>query len=488
MAFNSLQFLAFFPIVVAVFFLLPHRARWGWLLLASLYFYGLWQPVLLLQMLAATLVTYLFGLRIERAPDKKQRKSILKLAVVLLVGNLFAFKYTSFVNESFRGLFEAIGIDYPIPTVHLLLPLGISFYTFLLIGYLVDVSNGLKAERHFGIFALFVTFFPKIVAGPIERSKNLLPELHREQTFDYRRVVSGLLLMALGFFKKVVVGDRLAPFVNQVFGDPQAHDGVAMVFATGMFAFQLYCDFSGYSDIAVGAARVLGIRLMNNFNRPYLAISIADYWKRWHISLSTWLTDYVYTPLTRTKAIKMKWYYLMLVSLFITFLVSGLWHGAQWTFVAWGALHGTYMVVSMMTQKWRRKVNQRIGLEARPRLHHAVRVVTTFALVGLAYILFQASSLRDAFYIFTHLHTGWGHAPSAFKSFLDGRTAELVFALYGIAFVLIADAVQARGDLRELLAARPAWMRWAVYYTAAVSIILLGAFYDTNQKFIYFQF
>jgi hypothetical protein len=184
----------------------------------------------------------------------------------------------------------------------------------------------------------------------------------------------------------------------------------------------------------------------------------------------------------------MKWYYLMLVSLFITFLASGLWHGAQWTFVAWGALHGTYMVVSMTTQKWRRKVNQRIGLEARPRLHHVVRVATTFALVGLAYILFQASSLADAFYIFTHLHTGWGHAAGAFKEFLDGRTAELAFALYGIAFVLIADAVQAKGDLRELLAARPAWQRWTVYYAAAVSIVLLGAFYDTNQKFIYFQF
>jgi alginate O-acetyltransferase complex protein AlgI len=487
-AFNSLQFLAFFPLVVVGFFLLPHRVRSLWLLAASLYFCGAGQPLALVWMLAATVVTYWVAIKVDGAPDKPRKKAIMKMGVALLVANLVVFKYTSFVNESFRSVAGWFGGAYPVPVIHLLLPIGISFYTFLLIGYLVDVSNGLKAERSFGTFALFVTYFPKLVAGPIERAKNLLPQLHVEQTFDYRRVVSGLVLMALGFFKKVVVGDRLAPFVQQAYGDPRGHDGVVMVLATWMFAFQVYCDFSGYTDIAIGAARTMGYKLINNFNRPYFAISIADYWKRWHISLSSWLTDYVYTPLTRTKAIKMKWYYLMLLSLFITFVVSGFWHGAQWTFVVWGVLHGTYMITSMLTQKWRRKVNQSLGLDRRPRLHNVLRVMFTFCLVCFAYIWFQAASVADAVYISTHLHTGWGHAVASAKDFLDDRYAELAFALYGIAVVMIADTLAAKGDIVERLVARPARVRWAVYYTTAVSIILLGAFYDTQQKFIYFQF
>jgi alginate O-acetyltransferase complex protein AlgI len=486
-AFNSFQFLVFFPAVLVVYFLLPFRARWVWLLLGSLYFYGLWPPLVLIQILAATAATFYIALRIDQAPDKPKKKSILRVGVVLLVLNLVVFKYTGFVNESVRSVFGWFGATYPVPVVHLLLPLGISFYTFSLISYLIDVSNGMKAERHAGIFTLYVTYFPKLVAGPIERAKTLLPQLHKDHAFEYGRVVAGLQLIAWGAFKKVVVADRLAPFVDRIYGDPQAHDGVAMALATWAFAFQVYCDFSGYSDIAIGVAQTMGYKLMDNFNRPYFAISIQDFWKRWHISLTSWLTDYLYTPLTRQKLIKMKLYYLMMGGLFVTFVISGFWHGAAWTFVAWGALHGFYLICSMMTRNMRLKSIKLFKLDQNPRVHHVLRIVFTFTLVCFAYVFFKAKDVSDAFYIFGHLFTGWTSPGNGVRAFLFGHLAEFVLAVYGILAVMLVD-LKAEGDVRKLLAARPTWVRWSLYYACTVSVILLGAFYDLNQQFIYFRF
>jgi alginate O-acetyltransferase complex protein AlgI len=483
-AFNSFQFLVFFPVVFAVYFLLPHRARWGWLLLASLYFYGAWPPWALVQILAAAAATFYIALKIDQAQAKPEKKKIQKIGVVLLVLNLVVFKYTGFFNESLRSV---IGASYPIPVVQLLLPLGISFYTFSLISYLIDVANGMKAERHAGIFALYVTFFPKLVAGPIERAKTLLPQLHKQQAFDYAQVVAGLQLIAWGAFKKIVVADRLAPFVDRVYGNPQAHEGVAMTLATWAFAFQVYCDFSGYSDIAIGAAQTMGFKLLDNFNRPYFAISIQDFWKRWHISLSNWLTDYVYTPLTRQRLIKMKLYYLMIGGLFVTFVISGFWHGAAWTFVIWGALHGAYLITSMMTRNLRARSIKLFQLDKVPRVHHLLRIAFTFSLVCFAYIFFKARNVSEAFYIVTHLPTGWAHVGSGVRVFMFGYMAEFVLAVYGIIVVMLVD-LQGKGDVRELLAARPGWVRWSLYYACTVSVILLGAFYDLNQQFIYFRF
>lgn len=485
MAFNSFHYLAFFPAAVAVFFVLPQRLRWAWLLLASLYFYGLWSPLLLLQIVLATTVSWFLGLKIEAAPAKEQKRRILTSGILLLIANLFVFKYTGFANESVRSVFGWFGGRYPIPTIQLLLPLGISFYTFQLIAYLVDVHRGEKAERHLGVFGVFIAFFPKLVSGPIERAKNLLPQLHREQTFDYARVVAGLELMAYGFFKKVVVADRLAPAVTRVYDDPRAYDGIAMVAATWLFAFQVYCDFSGYTDIARGSAQVMGYKLMENFNRPYFATSIADFWKRWHISLTTWLTDYVYTPLTRQRRFKIKFYYLILWSLFITFVVSGLWHGAQWTFVVWGALHGSYIVCSTLTQKWRARVAAALKLDCVPRLHRAYKVAVTFGLVCIAYVFFQAHTLADAVYILTHSFTGW--SMSGLKEFVSGQWVEVGIGLLGMAAVLLVDSLVG-GGIHELLAKRSVWVRWSIYQACALSIVLFGAFYETNQKFIYFQF
>jgi D-alanyl-lipoteichoic acid acyltransferase DltB (MBOAT superfamily) len=350
MPFISLAFVGYFAIVALVHFLLPLRWRWAWLLAASLVFCGWVEPIFLLQLMSATGLTYYAALRIEAEPDKERKQPILGWAVLALVANLFVFKYTSFFNETFRSLFAGLGAEYPVAPIQLPLPLGISFYTFLLIGYLVDVFRGAAAERHFGIFALFAAFFPKFVSGPIERGKNLLPQLHAPEGFDAQRVMLGLQLVLWGVFKKAVVADRIAGFVDPVYNDPGAWDGVAYISATFLYAFQVYCDFSGYTDIAIGLAIILGYRLMNNFNRPYFATSIQDFWKRWHISLTSWLTDYIYTPLTRQKTLKIKFFTMMLIGLFVTFVASGLWHGAQWTCVAWGALHGAYIVAAVMLQ------------------------------------------------------------------------------------------------------------------------------------------
>ena len=455
-----------------------------------MYFYGVWQPLLLLQIFGATAAGYWLGLRIEAEPDKSHRVKILTWAIWLLVGNLLVFKYTTFVNESLRSMFGWVGVPYGIPYIELLLPIGISFYTFQLISYVVDVHRGtVPAERHFGIFAVYVLFFPKLVAGPIERAKGLMPQLHQGHRFDAERVASGLQLAGWGMFKKVVVADRVAPFVAQVYDDPTGTSGVAITVATLLFAVQVYADFSGYTDIALGTAEMLGFKLTQNFRRPYFAASINDFWKRWHISLTSWLTDYIYTPLTRTKKIRIKWYYLMLISLFVTFLASGLWHGAQWTFVAWGALHGAYLVGSTMTQKWRRKIGKRWGVNRAPKLHHAGQVAITFVLVCFAYLFFQARTMADAWYMIVHLPTGWLNAPTEVRDFIAGHYAELTFALSGTAAIVVVDALQERGwKMREVVRRQPLFVRWGLTAGLALSIALMGAFYEDGQEFIYFQF
>jgi D-alanyl-lipoteichoic acid acyltransferase DltB (MBOAT superfamily) len=262
-----------------------------------------------------------------------------------------------------------------------------------------------------------------------------------------------------------------------------------MAVATLLFTVQVYCDFSGYSDIAIGAAQTLGYNLMKNFNQPYLAVSIQDFWKRWHISLSTWLSDYIYTPLARSKFLKLKWYNMMLVSLFATFVISGLWHGAQWTFVAWGALHGVYLVSSMLTQRLRRKAVKFVRFDRVPQVHYVLRIAFTFSLVCFSYILFRANTMADALYIMSHLFTGWGNlAKGVYHGLIAGRGPEFLLAMYGITVVGIVEALQKQGSVRVRIAAQSAWVRWGLYYAVATSVIILGAFYDDAQQFIYFQF
>ncbi|HOD52534.1 MAG TPA: MBOAT family O-acyltransferase, partial [Candidatus Hydrogenedentes bacterium] len=344
MLFNSLQFVVFFPIVVMVYFALPFRFRWAFLLAASYYFYGCWRANYLVLLFASTILDYVAGLGIGSTNNPRVRTLFLLMSLIGNFGMLFTFKYFNFFTSNFEFLFDFYRI--PKPALQVLLPVGISFYTFQTLSYTIDVYRGeQKPERHFGYFALYVTFFPQLVAGPIERSTRLLPQFFVKHDFDYERLRSGLLIMMVGFFKKLVIADRLSIYVDEVYNNPGKYHGLPVIAATYFFAFQIFCDFAGYSDIAIGSARIMGFELMQNFRRPYFATSISDFWRRWHISLSTWMRDYLYVALGGNRVSKLKWYR----NLILTFVLSGLWHGAAWTFVIWGFFHGACLVTSILT-------------------------------------------------------------------------------------------------------------------------------------------
>ncbi|MBI3914739.1 MAG: MBOAT family protein [Chloroflexi bacterium] len=479
MLFNSLQFAFFFPIVTALYFLLPHRLRWALLLSASCLFYAAFIPQYLLVLFFLIAVDYVAGIWIEGA-EGERRKKFLLASLVSNIGILAIFKYLDFFNANLRALAGFLDWNYPIGMLGIILPIGLSFHTFQSLSYTIEVYRGRqKAERHPGIFALYVMFYPQLVAGPIERPYNLLHQFYEKHSFDYARVTNGLKLMAWGLFKKVVIADRLADFVNPIFNQPTAYEGIPLILAAIFFGYQIYCDFSGYSDIAIGAAQVMGFRLMQNFNRPYAASSIADFWRRWHISLSTWFRDYLYFPLGGNRVGKLRWHF----NLLITFLVSGLWHGASWTFVIWGGLHGAYLIVAQSFDS----LLARLGVKFNPndRLARAAQIVITFALVSFAWIFFRASTFQDALYISTHLFTGISIGAPAMQELLT----YLNMAKIGILAILVMEIAYLfwnNAGLRARLSSQPAWLRWSAYYALMMSILLFGKF--SESKFIYFQF
>src|SRR5215211_4458511 len=423
MLFNSAAFLIFFPIVTTAYFLLPHRFRWMLLLAASCCFYMAFIPQYILILAVTITVDYFAGLGLEKFEGRKKRW-VLIASILTNIGMLAFFKYFNFANENLAALANFMGWNYPVHTLSIILPIGLSFHTFQSLSYTIEVYRGhQRAERHFGYLALYVMYYPQLVAGPIERPQNILHQLHAEHHFDYARVTDGLKWMAWGMFKKVVVADRMLQFVNPVYGAPTSYDGPALVLATLAFAVQIYCDFSGYSDIALGSAQVMGVKLMKNFDHPYFARSISDFWRRWHISLSTWFRDYLYIPLGGNRVARPRWY----ANLFITFLVSGLWHGARWTFVVWGALHGAYLILALVSGDARARVRSALGLERHPTVLRLWQTTATFALVGVAWVFFRAASLVDAWYVVTHLASGLGGQLSAIVA--RGRAAieSLVF-------------------------------------------------------------
>ncbi|MFD3002849.1 MBOAT family O-acyltransferase [Pontibacter toksunensis] len=494
MLFNSLEFVFFFPTVVLLYFLFPYRFRWMVLLIASYTFYMFWRVDYAVILVVSTLIDYLCSRMMDRytEDDREKRKPWLWLSILSNLGILFTFKYYNFFNTAAKDLADVLGVGYAAPAFELLLPMGISFYTFQTMSYSIDVYYGrIKAEKHLGIFALFVTFFPQLVAGPIERAGNLLGQLREKHEVDYQRVASGLKLMAWGMFKKVVIADRLAVMVNQVYNNPTDYEGIPLIVATVFFAFQIYCDFSGYSDIAIGSARVMGFRLMENFRRPYFARSIKEFWGRWHISLSTWFRDYLYIPLGGNRVIKWRWYY----NIFIVFLVSGLWHGANWTFITWGALHGLYQVFGFLTEKKRDALAQQLGLDRHRLLYRAIQVGTTFALVCFAWIFFRANSVADALHISTHMFTGMSESVTELVTNERGlRRAwawlgqnKYIFIL-GCLTLLVLFLLELLSETgRKLsIAQQPALVRTAAYGVGVALILLTGRFVDA--EFIYFQF
>ncbi len=479
MLFNSFQFLIFFPVVTAAYWALPHRRRWQLLIIASCYFYMVLVPEYILILFFLILVDYFAGLFIDKA-EGRIRKLILVISLMANIGTLGVFKYFNFFNNNLGLVFDLFGWKYTISNLHLILPIGLSFHTFQSMSYTIEVyRKRYPAERHLGFYALYVLFYPQMVAGPIERPGNLLRQFHQEQTFEYQPVADGLKLMMWGLFKKIVIADRLAILVNNVYDTPTHYTGLPLILATYCFSFQIYCDFSGYSDIAIGAAKVMGIRLMKNFDRPYYAKSIGEFWKRWHISLSSWFRDYVYIPLGGNRVATGRWYF----NLFFVFLVSGLWHGANWTFVIWGALHGMYLIGSILTQKVRDRLSAVTDLPNYPLLKKLVGIFITFHLVTFSWIFFRAKSLKAAWYIITHLFR-FSSDQSIWTLGLD--RFELLIALLAIVCLESVHLLQRQQPVTQRLRPQPAWLRWSFYGATVVVILLFGKF--TSLDFIYFQF
>ncbi len=480
MLFNSLNFLIFFPVVSTLFFLLPHRFRWALLLVASCIFYMAFIPKYILILAATIVVDYFAGIQIERSTGKR-RMVFLTVSILSNIGFLAFFKYGNFIEVNVNALAQFLDWNYSLAALKIILPVGLSFHTFQALSYIIEVYRGTqKAERNFGIFALYVMFFPQLVAGPIERPQNLLPQFRIEHHFDLERVGSGLRLMLWGFFKKMVVADTLAAGVNVVFNNPTDFTGTAFIVATIFFAFQIYCDFSGYSDIAIGSARVLGFKLMQNFDDPYHSRSISEFWKRWHISLSTWFKDYLYIPLGGNRVPKWRNY----LNLFIVFTVSGLWHGANWTFIAWGALHGAYLILAIVFRKWRERLASLLHLDHFRILSAALSIATTFSLVSIGWIFFRANSIQDAIYIVSHLFMGLS-LDSYSLTLTKGRT----WLIYALAAIAVMETVQILIKSPRAVAYFmncPKYVRIAIYAVLTLTILLSG---NTNEaQFIYFQF
>lgn len=487
MTFNSVIFLIFFPLVTFLYFTIPHKYRWFLLLSASIYFYMSFVPKYILILALTILIDYIAGIYLEKSSGQR-KKWFLILSLVANGAILFFFKYFGFFDHNLDKLATLLHWRNPIPDLKILLPIGLSFHTFQSMSYTIEVYRGhQKAEKNFGIFALYVMFYPQLVAGPIERPQNLLHQFYEKHEFSLQRLGSGLRLMVWGFFKKIFIADRLAVFANQVFNNVYDYHGISLLIAVIFFAFQIYCDFSGYSDIAIGAAEVMGFKLMKNFDRPYISQSISEFWKRWHISLSTWFKDYVYIPLGGSRV----GLYRLSFNLLITFLISGLWHGAKWTFVFWGLLNGIYLVVGNFKNSWFRKINF-IGLKKFPTLNNIWQICSTFFLTCFAWIFFRANTFNDAFYIIKNIFTGWDNFARQLGNqyfihqniYLEQYRGNFALAIIAIAILLISEYFRDKTAAGQIQL-KP-WLRNLICIALVFLIFGFGEFKD--QQFIYFQF
>lgn len=494
MLFNSINYVIFFPIVLLLYLLLPKKAKPVWLLLCSYFFYMCWNPKYVVLILFTTVATYVCALLIGRASRPAARKAWVGVCVGVNLAILFLFKYFDFFLENLNRFTSLIGTGEIRSPFHFLLPVGISFYTFQAIGYVIDVYRGdIRAEKNFIDYALFVSFFPQLVAGPIERSRNLLPQIKsikEKNLFTYDNLVSGFGTILWGLLMKTVIADRALIVVDYVFARYYRFGTVELVLAAFLFSVQIYADFAGYSYIAIGSARILGIRLMENFNTPYFSLSIADFWSRWHISLSTWFKDYVYIPLGGNRKGKVRKYF----NLFITFLVSGLWHGAAWHYVAWGVLHGFYRVFGEITGKLRDKITDKLGISKSPFSFRFGKAFITCILVGIAWIFFRAESIGVAIDYLKRMFTCpnfWVLSDeSLYNLGLDRREAGILFiALLALVIVAVIRRVK-KEEIGVFLARQNLWFRWAVFFLIIGCIILFGEYGEnfSSAKFIYFDF
>lgn len=482
MLFNSIQYAFFLPIVFILYWAIPKHFRWGILLVSSYYFYMNWNPKYVVLILFTTLISFLCALMIEKTKNIKLKKVYIAVTLIVSLGVLFVFKYFNFFMDSLYVLLTNMGFHVHTITLKLLLPVGISFYTFQTLSYVIDVYRGdVSAEHHFGKYAAFISFFPQLVAGPIERTSNLLPQINKPNDFSYKKAAYGMKLMAWGFFKKIIISDTFAIYVDNVYNNLSAYTGFSLVIATVLFAVQIYCDFSGYSDIAIGSANLFNIDLMQNFRSPYFSASIKEFWTRWHISLSTWFRDYLYIPLGGNRCGKLRHY----SNLIITFLVSGLWHGASWTFVLWGFIHGVGQVVENLFSSGKKK-----NIEHKHNLRWLCSVIFIFVFCNFTWIFFRVSDIREAGYIFKNIFSGISAPLLYLKS---GFTAMGIW-LYEIESIIIMlvvlfafDYFNLKTDVIEKISTLNIFTRWIIYLAFAIlTLIMYPSVY--GGQFIYFQF
>ena len=502
MLFNSIQFLIFFPVVVFIYYIIPDKIKYLWLLVTSYYFYMCWNPKYILLMLFSTAVTYVSGLLIESVKKKEKagtwdskkcvtrKKMVVAASFILNISLLIYFKYINFGISILQKLFSVVHVDVVFPHFDIMLPVGISFYIFQALSYTMDVyRDEVYAEKNFFRYAVFVSFFPQLVAGPIERSKNLLKQLAVPKKFDFDRARDGFLQMLWGFFLKIVLADRIAMFVDSVYGNYSKYPGYFLIAATVLFAVQIYCDFAGYSTIAMGTAGIMGVELMENFRAPYMSLSVADFWRKWHISLTSWFKDYLYIPLGGSRKGKIRKY----INKMIVFLVSGLWHGASFTFVIWGGLNGLYQVAGEMLQPVRDKFVSALKLDRKSLGHKIFKMAVTFVLVDFAWIFFRADTTHDAFNIVKSMftvHNPWIMVDgSLFKCGLTAPDFMLMLVCIGI--LVFADYCRHRNiKIRSIISSCDCWFRW-IFIGASITVLLTfgvwGPGYDA-ANFIYFQF
>lgn len=482
MNFNSFTYCVFLALIVFLHFQLPQRWRWVLLLVASYYFYMSWNANYAILLVASTFIDWLLSIWIENTPDRRRKRLYLLVSLVSNLGMLFAFKYYAFAIHSLERAATFLGTSLEIPMLNVLLPVGISFYTFQSLSYTIDVYRGQRsAERHLGLFALYVSFFPQLVAGPIERSTTLLPQFRVQHRFRCDRFAEGIKLILWGMFKKVVISDQLAVFVDRAYAYPWEQSGIVLLIGTCFFAFQIYCDFSGYSDIAIGSARLMGYDLMINFRRPYFAQSLTDFWRRWHVSLSTWFRDYVYFPLGGNRVSFVR----SCVNIMTVFIISGVWHGARWTFVIWGFIHGLIMTMERIaTRAARWPVINWMATSQHP-IRRLLSWTLTLLVVLLSWVFFRAAYVQDAVHIVQRIVFD---LPAYRLS--DVAKVQALPSVVG-QFLLIGLLLGVEGSARsddfgQLFADRPRWLRWGFYYVLMFLLLVAGR-YD-GKAFIYFQF
>jgi alginate O-acetyltransferase complex protein AlgI len=490
MFFNSFSYFVFLPIVLLLFLFTPDRWRWLLLLLASYVFYGfLLKPALLVVLTVVIVLTFWFGKLIEQSQDIHSRKRMLYLGVAANLWFLLYFKYAPFLVQNLNILLGSITGSVVFEVPPMLVSIGLSFFIFQAISYLADIYFRIaKSEPHLGYLALYFSFFPKLLQGPIERSKDLLPQLKQPYKFDYDSFRAGMLMFAWGLFKKIVVADRLALYVNKVYGDIHSYTGLPLILATYLFALQIYFDFSGYTDMALGTARFFNIRLTQNFNSPYLATSVTDFWRRWHISFSRWIFEYVFEPLQMKFRNYGKWG--IVTALLVTFILAGLWHGASWTYIQFGLTHGIYLSIAFIYKPYRKKLFKILKINKDSKLLAIAQILITFNLICFSFIFFRANSAADVAYIISNsyqiMHVIYSYEYLINNLTLGWTIGDIVIAFAATVTAIYIDIIQNNRELGDILQDKPVLTRWACYYAMLFAILFFGVYDDS--KFIYLKF